>query len=47
MSIEPINPSEVLEIKDTLLPDEVIVAFNFLIAKNFIKHNTINNSFYL
>ena len=35
MSIEPINPSEVLEIKDTLLPNEVIIAFNFLIAKNF------------
>ncbi len=35
MSIKPIKPSEVVDLKKNLFPDFVIEAFNELIAKNF------------
>jgi hypothetical protein len=35
MTIKPIKPSEVVDLKKNLFPDFVIEAFNELIAKNF------------
>lgn len=35
MNITPITPDQVAEEKRTIIPDEVIAAFNELIAKNY------------
>ncbi len=35
MAAKPITPAEVVKLKVTLIPDEVINAFNELIAENF------------
>ncbi len=35
IKIKPIRPDDVLELKKTIIPDQVIGAFNHLIAKNF------------
>lgn len=35
MTVEPIRPDEVLDLQQKLLPDEVIKAWNLLIAENF------------
>jgi hypothetical protein len=35
MSVEPIRPEDVVKLKTTIIPDQVIESFNKLIAKNF------------
>lgn len=39
MAVKPITPEEVINVKETILPDEVITVFNELIAKNW-KHGS-------
>jgi len=41
MSVQPIKPSEVSKLKQTLLPDYVLEAFNELIAKEWDDRSAI------